>query len=73
MSEVIKIEGVEKANVSVLHVCPGDKILFSFEEVLNDLQREKLPEHLQSYFPGHDVLILDRGVRVEILRKEKGN
>jgi hypothetical protein len=57
-------------SVKVASLRPGDVVLFRCRRLLSAIERERATDVLNSIFPDNEVLILDDGQDVAVLRPE---
>lgn len=55
-------------DLTILDVKPGDTILLRHEKHIDDTDRAAITGSVTRQFPGHEVLILDGGLELSVLR-----
>lgn len=60
---------VELPEVRILRLEPGDMLLVSSPLRLSDADVAFIGDRLKGKFPGHEAVILDGGLTLDILRK----
>lgn len=58
-----------RIGVSVLRLEPGDVIVVQSDNAITDSGAEWLRASVGRLFPGHEVAILDQGLKIGIIRK----
>lgn len=57
--------------VRVLRVQPGDVVVFKNSGKLSMYDAHELHKRMKAFFPGNDILIVDSGGTVEVVRKDE--
>ena len=57
--------------IDYLRLEPGDVLVFKYSQSLSDSQRKALEDYVKSCFPGHDYMILEREMDLQVVRPAK--
>lgn len=60
----------ELPEVRILRLEPGDVLVLQCEKFLDREEASYITEQVAAYFPGHEAIVLDGGVTLDIARKE---
>lgn len=69
MPEGYTVAPVELPQVRILRLQPGDKLLISSPDWLSAAEGEAIHANVKAVFPDTDVVLLARGLTLDILRK----
>lgn len=64
MTEALKIVG----DISRVRMHPGDVVIIRVPDRLTVTQVNVLRERVATFFPGHEVLVLDGGLDLQVAR-----
>ena len=64
----LDINFVPYSAATALRLRPGDIVVFTCPQHLSDEQRARASRQLDEVFVGHEVLILDGGQKLEVVR-----
>lgn len=63
---------IDDVAISVLRIQPGDTIILKTKLRLSKLAIEHLKVLIENNFPGHNCLVLEEGLEIEIIHGETG-
>lgn len=67
---VIAAGPIELPEVRILRLQPGDKLVLAADHEVTDAEFEAISKQFAQHVPGHKVLLLERGLSLDILRKD---
>jgi hypothetical protein len=59
----------ELAEMSVLHLIPGDVLILSVQGKLSAAKRKRVGDFITEHFPQHQLLVLEDGTKLSAMRK----
>ena len=60
----------ELPEVRILRLQPGDVLVFSCEKFMDDAEVDRIRQQTAARFPGHEAIVLDGGLTLDIARRE---
>ena len=54
--------------IDTVKIQPGDRIVVSTDHILSALQVDAMKHRVQEAFPGHEVIVITGGIKLQVVR-----